>query len=214
MNSRTVTDTENNKTLESYLREIAHEIEEDKYMLMEYLGPVVDGCRAAFKVDVQRAREITKLTEDDFHEYIDMVGDSFKNITICFLVTETRDALSFVFDETGLKMGDECVDPDVVIQGKLEVLKELLSPDSRISPAEVLGDEVSVHATDPQNAVIALGLLCYPALLRMARSGIDPSSLLADDADSVIMAAASDMVTKMVQKWIDIQIGSHQQKRS
>ncbi|MHA1770571.1 MAG: hypothetical protein ACTSYL_10580 [Candidatus Thorarchaeota archaeon] len=209
-----MTDKESNKTLESYLREMAHEIKEDKHMLMEYLGPVVDGCRAAFKVDVQRAREISKLTEDDFQEYIDMVGDSFKNITICFLVTETRDALSFVFDDKGLTLGDECIDPDVVIQGKLAVLKELLNPDSRLSPVEILGDEISVHATDPQNAVIALGLLCYPALLRMARSGIDPSSLLADDADSIIMAAASDMVTKMVRRWIDIQIGKHQQEKS
>jgi hypothetical protein len=38
------------------------------------------------------------------------------------------------------------------------------------------------------------------------RSGIDPTSLLAEDADSVIMIAASNLVTKMLRKWIDYQL--------
>jgi hypothetical protein len=33
---------------------------------------------------------------------------------------------------------------------------------------------------------------------------VDPASLLSEDADSVIMATASDLVVKMIRKWIDV----------
>ncbi len=199
-------ETNNERTLESYLREIAHEIQEDKYMLMEYLEPVVDGCRAAFEVRVKEAKQSSKITDEEFQKYIDMVGDSFKNITICFLVRETKEMLSLIFDDKGVVFHDECIDPDVVVSGSLAALKDILNPDSQRTPMDLLGDEVDVHTDDAHKAAVALGLLCLPSLLKIARSGIDPSSLLAEDADTVIMAAASDMVTKMVQKWIDIQL--------
>jgi hypothetical protein len=56
------------------------------------------------------------------------------------------------------------------------------------------------------DVVEGLGFLCYPSLLRVAKSGVDPSSLLVDDADSVIMATASDLVVKMIRKWIDVSL--------
>ncbi|MEE8182507.1 MAG: hypothetical protein V3T87_04265, partial [Candidatus Thorarchaeota archaeon] len=59
------------------------------------------------------------------------------------------------------------------------------------------------------DVVEALGFLCFPSLLKMARSGIDPSSLLSEDADSIIIAAASNLVTQMVRKWVDAQLEHH-----
>jgi len=42
---RTLTDDKDEKyiTLEKRLQQIAEDIEKDRFMLMEYLGPVVDG---------------------------------------------------------------------------------------------------------------------------------------------------------------------------
>ncbi len=207
--SRMSTLTDEKKTLETYLRELAHEIYEDKYMLMEYLGPIVNGCRAAFEVSVDRARDPGGLSEDEFQKYIDVAGESFEDVTICFQVIGTKDTLSLVFDSKGVRFVEECVDPNVVIQGDLDVLKEVLNVDSKTSPVDLLGNNIDIRAVNPQDAVIGLGLLCFPSLLRMARTGVDPSSLLAEDADAIIIAAASDLVTKMVRKWIDLQLSQH-----
>jgi hypothetical protein len=87
-------------------------------------------------------------------------------------------------------------------------MTDLFDADSHTLPTEVLGSKVEVTGNDSLEVVEALGLLCFSPLLRMARSGIDPSSLLAEDADSAIMAAASGLVTDMVRKWIDYQVGA------
>ena len=38
-------------------------------MLMEYLGPVVDGCRAALNVSIEKAEDLRKMSEDDFEDH-------------------------------------------------------------------------------------------------------------------------------------------------
>ncbi|MCK5264966.1 MAG: hypothetical protein KAR03_05110, partial [Candidatus Thorarchaeota archaeon] len=78
--------------------------------------------------------------------------------------------------------------------------------DSKIAPPDLLGSEIMIEGEDSLDIVEGLGLLCYPSLLRVARSGIDPSSILSEDADTIIMATTSDLVVKMIRKWIDIQL--------
>ncbi len=176
-------------------------------MLMEYLGPVVDGCRAAMRVSVDDARNIDMMCEADMDRYIDSSGDSFKEVTICFRAYDTDEHASIVFEDGRVRVYDECVECDVTITGAASTLVDILDIDSRLSPVELLGGLIQVSGSDSESVIEGLGLLCFPSLLRMARSGIDPSSLLAEDADTVIMAASSDMVTKMVRRWIDIQLG-------
>ncbi|MFX1439868.1 MAG: hypothetical protein ACFFFD_06425, partial [Promethearchaeota archaeon] len=114
------------------------------------------------------------------------------------------DEYSIVFDGGLTKVYDECIEPDVVISSDFETLMDLLDSDARISPHELLRGRLQVAGADAMEIVEALGFLCYPSLLRMARVGVDPSSLLSEDADAVIIAAASEMVTRMVREWIDI----------
>ena len=113
---------------------------------------------------------------------------------------------SIVFLKGKVAVYDECIESSVTIQAELQILLTVLDTDSKLSPIELLGTELEIDGEDMQEIIQALGFLCYPSLLRIAKSGIDPSSLLVDDADSVIMAAASDLVVKMVRKWIDIQL--------
>ncbi len=205
---RTLTDRgSQKKTLEAVLVELVHEIEEDRYMLLEYLGPVVDGCRAALSVSLDRARE-ARFSDEDIQEYITAAGNSFEDITICFNPTDSSERYSVVFDGTKVYLADDCEDVDVVISGATEAIRDLLDVDSKSSPVDELGVSIDVSASEPRDALVGLGLLCFPSLLRMARSGVDPSSLLAEDADAVIIAAASDLVTKMVRRWIDLQLAS------
>lgn len=174
---------------------------------MEYLGPVIDGCRAAMRVSVDDAHNLDTMCEADMDRYIDSSGDSFKEVTICFRACDTDESASIVFENGGVSVYDECVECDVTITGTASTLIEILDIDSRLSPVELLGSLIHISGSDSDPVIEGLGLLCFPSLLRMARSGVDPSSLLAEDADTVIMAAASDMVTKMVRRWIDIQLG-------
>ena len=194
------------QTLERRLRSIANNIQQDSYMLMEYLGPVVDGCRAALNVSLEEAMNLHELSEEKFEEYMQSTMESFKNITLCFRATDTDEFASIVFSHGKPQVFDECVEPDVEILAKYDVLLDLLDTDSKIIPSDRLGTEVLVRGVDSLNVVQGLGLLCYPSLLRVAQSGIDPSSLLSEDADAIIMAAASDLVIKMIRKWIDIQV--------
>jgi putative sterol carrier protein len=173
-------------------------------MLMEYLGPIVDGCRSALSVSVEKARQLHKMSEDEFEELMHSKEGSFSNISFCFKTSDTDDEYSIVFDGGLTKVYDECIEPDVVISSDFETLVDLLDSDARISPPELLRGRLQVVGAEPMEIVEALGFLCYPSLLRMARSGVDPSSLLSEDADAVIIAAASDMVTRMVREWIDI----------
>jgi putative sterol carrier protein len=173
-------------------------------MLMEYLGPIVDGCRSALSVSVEKARQLHNMSEDEFEELMDSKDGSFSNISFCFKTSDTDDEYSIVFDGGLTKVYDECIEPDVVISSDFETLVDLLDSDARISPPKLLRGRLQVVGADAMEIVEALGFLCYPSLLRMAHSGVDPSSLLSEDADAVIIAAASDMVTRMVREWIDI----------
>lgn len=195
-------------TLEKRLSQIAHDIQHDRFMLMEYLGPVVDGCRAALNVSIERAQTLNEITESEFEEYMSTTDDSFKEIGICFRTTDSDEQVSIVFTKGKPEVLDECVEPSVVISGDLETLLTTLDGDSKISPPDLLGAKIEIEGDDSLDVVQALGFLCYPQLLRVARSGIDPSSLLSEDADTIIMATASDLVVKMIRKWIDIQIAS------
>jgi hypothetical protein len=196
-------------TLEKKLRTIASNIQQDQYMLMEYLGPVVDGCRAALNVSLQEAEHLHELSEEKFEEYMQTTMESYRNLTICFRATDTDEMVSLVFDKGKPVVFEECIEPDVEITAYYDVLLDLLDSDSKIAPSDRLGSEVQVSGEDSLDVVQGLGLLCYPSLLRIAQSGIDPSSLLSEDADAVIMAAASDLVIKMIRKWIDIQFKNH-----
>lgn len=175
-------------------------------MLMEYLGPVVDGCRAALNVSLEEAENLHRMSDERFEEHMQSTLESFKNLTICFKANDTSDHVSLVFDNGKPKVFDECIEPDVEISAKLDVLLELFDADSKIVPSDRIGVDFHVDGKDSSDVVQALGLLCYPSLLRVAQSGIDPSSLLSEDADTVIMAAASDLVIKLIRKWIDIQL--------
>ncbi|MFX1262830.1 MAG: hypothetical protein ACFFAZ_12130 [Promethearchaeota archaeon] len=186
------------------LNQLSSDINVDRFMLMEYLGPIVDGCRSALSVSVEKARQLHDMSEDEFEELMHSKEGSFSNISFCFKTSDTDDEYSIVFDGGLTKVYDECIEPDVVISSDFETLMDLLDSDARISPHELLRGRLQVAGADAMEIVEALGFLCYPSLLRMARVGVDPSSLLSEDADAVIIAAASEMVTRMVREWIDI----------
>ncbi|UCH05138.1 MAG: hypothetical protein JSW05_02960 [Candidatus Thorarchaeota archaeon] len=194
---------ERQHSLERSLSQLAHDINIDKFMLMEYLGPIVDGCCAALNVSLDKARDLHKMSDSEFEEYMSMSAGSFKDISFCFRTTDVQEQYSLVFDRGRVKVFDECIEPDAVITSTFEHLAKVLDADPNVSVIESLGSTVSVSGLDSTDVVQALGFLCYPTLLRMARSGVDPSSLMSDDADSIILAAASDMVTKIIKKWID-----------
>jgi hypothetical protein len=205
---RTLNDDKDEKyiTLEKRLRQIAKSIRQDQFMLMEYLGPVVDGCRAALNVSLSRAQTLNMISEQEFEEYMNSTDDSYKEIGLCFKATDVDEEVSIVFTSGVPEVIDECIEPNAVISGKIETLLTVLDSDSEISPPELLGTEIEIEGLDSLDVVQGLGLLCYPSLLRVARSGIDPSSILSEDADTIIMASASDLVVKMIRKWIDSQL--------
>ena len=177
-------------------------------MLMEYLGPVVDGCRAALNVSLEKAQDLSKMSEDDFEHHITSVQDSFGDLTICLKPSDSDDSLSIVFDRGKTTVFDECVEPDVVITADNDTLIAIFDSDPKLAPHEILGTRLNVSGSDNLDLIQGLGFLCYPSLLRVAQSGIDPSSLLSEDADTVIMASASDLVVKLIRKWIDISLST------
>lgn len=193
-------------SLKESLKSLSVETNEDSYMLMEYLGPVVDGCKAAMNVSVEDATAIDKMSDSKFKHYMHLAEDSFQDLDICFKTVETSKQFTFVFTGGESHVYEDCTDPEVIIECPEDTLIELLDPDSKLLPVQVLGEELKVTGEKPAKIIEALGLLCLPTLLRTARSGVDPTSLLSEDADSVIMAAASDLATKMVKKWIDSQL--------
>ena len=205
---RTLTEDKDEKyiTLEKRLRQIAKSIRQDKFMLMEYLGPVVDGCRAALNVSLDRAQTLDQISENEFEDYMSSTDDSYQEIGLCFQATDVDEGVAIVFTKGLPEVIDECIEPNVTIRGKLDTLLTILDSDSKVSPPELLGTEIEIEGLDSLDVVQGLGLLCYPSLLRVARSGIDPSSILSEDADTVIMASASDLVVKMIRKWIDNQL--------
>ena len=203
---------EHHITLEKRLRFIAQNMKEDNFMLLEYLVPVIDGCRAAMNVSIDRARSFEKISDNEFDEYMSSTDNSFRDVGFCFKATDMEEEISLVFLKGKASVYDECLESSVMIRAKLATLLTLLDSDSKLSPVELLGSELEVDGEDTQDVVQGLGLLCYPSLLRIAKSGVDPSSLLSEDADSVIMAAASDLVVKMIRKWIDLQLECENQE--
>jgi hypothetical protein len=177
-------------------------------MLLEYLGPVVDGCRAALNVSVEKARSLHEMSEDEFESYMTAMTDAFQSLSICFKLDDAEEVYSFVFDDGKAKVFDECLEPDVVISSDENTLQSILDSDPTLSIPDLIGNRVQVEGLDSMDVVEALGLLCYPSLLRIARSGVDPSSILSEDADSIVMAAATDLVTKITRKWIDTRLAS------
>ncbi len=203
-----LSDDDTPKSLERSLLEICNNINNDSFMLMEYLGPVVDGCRAALNVSIDKAQELHKMSEEDFEQHISTVADSYRNLTICMKAIDSGDEYSVVFDKGKSSVFDECIEPDVIIISDNDTLLAIFNSDPKISPPEVLGTRLKISGNNSLDVVEGLGFLCYPSLLRVAKSGIDPSSLLSEDADSVIMATASDLVVKMIRKWIDTQLSA------
>ncbi len=177
-------------------------------MLMEYLGPVVDGCRAALNVSLDNAQDLNKMSEEDFEQHITSVQDSFGDLTICLKPSDSDDLFSVVFDRGKTTVFDECVEPDVVISADNDTLMAIFDSDPKVAPHEILGTRLNVSGTDNLDLMQGLGFLCYPSLLRVAQSGVDPSSLLSEDADSVIMASATDLVVKLIRRWIDISVSA------
>lgn len=173
---------------------------------MEYLGPVVDGCRAALNVSIERARTLDQISDNEFDQYMNQIDDSFRNIGICFKTTDTDEEVAIVFSNGKPEVLDECIESNLVILGKYETLLTVLDSDSKVSPPELLGTEIEIEGEDSLDVVQGLGLLCYPSLIRVAQSGVDPSSILSEDADTIIMASATDLVVKMIRKWIDTQL--------
>ena len=108
-------------------------------MLMEYLGPVVDGCRAALNVSIDKAQEFSKLSEEYFDQHISSVMDSFRNLTICMKVTDIDEEYSIVFNKGKTSVYNECIEPDVVISSDHDTLLALFNNDPKLSPPEVLG---------------------------------------------------------------------------
>lgn len=199
-------ESEKPTSLKLSLKSLSAEANEDSYMLMEYLGPVVDGCKAAMNVSIEDATALDSMSDSKFEHYMHLAEDSFRDLDICFETVDTSQQYTFAFTGGESVVYEGCTDSHVRIRCPEEPLVELLDPDSKLLPVEILGDELIVTGETPSQVIEALGLLCLPALLRMARSGVDPTSLLSEDADSVIMAAASDLATKMVKKWIDTRI--------
>ncbi len=188
------------------MRDIAHDINIDRFMIMEYLGPVVDGCRAALNVSVDKARSIHKMSDEEFESYMDSTSQSYQSITFCLRTSDTNEEYLVAFDRGKMKIYDECEEPDVELVSEHKTLVGVLDSDPQFSPPDLLGTSIEINGSDSLDVVEALGLLCYPSLLRIARSGVDPSSLLSEDADTVIMAAATDMMSKMIKKWFDVQL--------
>jgi len=204
-----LSEKENRTNLEWYLKQVSSAVNQDKFMLMEYLGPVVDGCRAALKVGIERARDIHEMPESEFEKYMNATEHSLRDLTICFKATDVDELLSIVFENGATSIHDECIEPDVVVSGTINHLTDIMNIDSRISPTDVIGVSVQVSGAESSDVVEALGFLCFPSLLKMAQAGVDPSSLLSEDADSIIIAAASNLVAQMVRKWVDAQLEQH-----
>lgn len=198
--------SESSTTLIDRLRKLSIEINEDRYMLMEYLGPIVDGCRAAFNVSIEEAQNLEKISEQDFLRHMDASGDSFEEIVICFKAKDTEEHYAIIFEDGTARISNICENTNVMVEAEENVLLQLLDPDSKLSPVEILGTSLEISGNIASEVVEGLGLLCYPSLLRMATSGVDPSSLLSEEADSLILVAASDLVTRLIQKWIALQL--------
>ncbi|MFW9978705.1 MAG: hypothetical protein ACFFEJ_11550 [Candidatus Thorarchaeota archaeon] len=196
------------KTLLSTLKAVARDLNHDQFMIMEYLGPIVDGSRAALSLSIEKARELHQISEAEFEAFMDTTEQSFLDLTICFQANDIEATHSLVFDSSEAYIFEDCVEPDVIISGTERLLMNLFDADSDVDPIEELGQGYGIAGNDSGNIIEALGLLCYTPLLRIARSGVDPSSLLSEDADAIILVSASDLVTKIVRRWIDVQLAN------
>ena len=63
-------------SLEKRLKYIVENMQVDRFMLLEYLVPVIDGCRAALNVSIDQAKSLEKMSESEFDEYMTTADNS------------------------------------------------------------------------------------------------------------------------------------------
>ena len=163
------------KSLEKSLRHISQNINVDRFMLMEYLGPVVDGCRAALNVSLDNAQDLNKMSEEDFDQHITSVQDSFGDLTICLKPSDSDDLFSVVFDRGKTTVFDECIEPDVVISADNDTLIAICDSDPKLSPHEVLGSGLKV----PTSKEITMANIARKSL--HLRTALKRGHILAED---------------------------------
>ena len=62
------------------LRRLSSDINVDRFMLMEYLGPIVDGCRSALRVSVDKAKQLHNMSEDEFETFLEEQNISLEKL--------------------------------------------------------------------------------------------------------------------------------------
>ncbi len=190
------------------LNRLIYDINQDQYMLMEFLIPVVDGCRAALNVKIGEAKSLDNVTEEQFQQYMDTTVESYKELVLGITELESDEKYYLVFDEGQVSIEEEVDEPNVVILAPADAMISILDADPKISIAELLKDQLQILAHDPQDAIEAIGFLCFPELQRVARSGADPTNLESEDADTIITQTATELVTGVLKHWIDIQLSN------
>ena len=180
---------EANELLKSIQR-VVFDFNEDRYMLLEYLIPILDGCKAALNVDVTQALKIGKFSEEQFVRHLESTDSAFKELAICIRVSNS----------------EEMEEPNVYIIGSYDSLTLVLDADPKTSLKNLLGDEIKIISHESQDAIDAIGFLCFSELYRVASSGVDPTNLESEYADSVIAATATELITSTLKKWIEIQV--------
>ncbi len=188
------------------LKRTIFEINQDQYMIMEYLGPVVDGCRAALNVNIKDATSLDEITDTQFEKFMEETSESFSDITIRMNDIDTNEVLTLSFVDGQVEFDDETEEPNVYILASTNVMLTILDADPRASLVDLLSGSLEIIAHDSQDAIEAIGFLCFPALQRAASLGIDPSNLESEDADSIITSTATELVTSALKQWIDVQI--------
>ncbi|MEM4735226.1 MAG: hypothetical protein QXS20_05850 [Candidatus Thorarchaeota archaeon] len=179
---------------------------DDRFMIMDYLVPLLNGCRVALRMGVADVEHSRNMTEDEFNRHLESVEPSLRNISVCFVANDTDERASIVFDDGVAEVSEDCFESDVVVSADLDTLIEIFSSDPRVTVLDILEEDVDISGSNHEDVIEVLGLMCYPALCKMARDGVDPTSVLSEDAYAVVMAAASDLVTKAVRLWIDRQL--------
>ncbi len=193
----------NGASLEESIARVVDAIRENRYLLMEFLSPIIDGCRAAMGVSIETARRLGEMTEEEFRRHMNAVGGSYEATRICIRTWDTDESYMVAFEDGVPSVESTCGAADVTVHAEAPVLRSVFASDPDVHVPALLRSAIDIDCAEPEAAVEAIGLLVYPVLLRMAESGIDPSSLLCEDADSLITSAASDLVTKALRAWID-----------
>jgi hypothetical protein len=196
---------EANELLKSIQR-VVFDFNEDRYMLLEYLIPILDGCKAALNVNVTQALNLEKFSEEQFETHLESTDSAFKELAICMRVSNSEEEYNLDFNEGIATITEEMEEPNVFIIGSYESLILVLDADPKTSLKNLLGDEIKILSHESQDAIDAIGFLCFSELYRVASSGVDPTNLESEDADSVIAATATELITSTLKRWIEIQV--------